>query len=190
MSSTDIKEGLGNRRFSCSCSHPLMSLGITENTWSQPQKLCSVLSVWGWTLKSAKRVSTPSGDPHTGAEGCRAHWNWGKPASWLEAGPRSPDRPTAPSCGPGVPESHGHHPRAGTCLSASGPTPRSPGNSPLSPQPHWLLWLESRLGVQSLLAIFSHECLSQTKEAEAVRGTVGGSLGRGWGAGAGWASKG
>lgn len=62
--------------------------------------------------------------------------------------------------------------------------------APLSPQPHWLLWLESRLGVQSLLAIFSHECLSQTKEAEAVRGTVGGSLGRGWGAGAGWASKG
>ena len=30
--------------------------------------------------------------------------------------------------------------------------------------------------MQSLFAIFSHECLSQTKEAEAVRGTIGGSL--------------
>lgn len=30
--------------------------------------------------------------------------------------------------------------------------------------------------MQILLAIFSHDCLPQTKEAEAVRGTVGGSL--------------
>lgn len=28
VSSTDIREGLGNRSSSCSCSHPLMSLGI------------------------------------------------------------------------------------------------------------------------------------------------------------------